>query len=83
MIRNNEFLRRAYRLSLQFGFNPRRFFWGLMAIPGYVADLVRFRRDYAGRMYIAPSLHDRHESVGSASGGGISGKTFTLRARSI
>lgn len=54
-------------LASQLGFDMRRFFRGVVRIPGFLADLARFRRVYSGAMTLAPCLHDRSEEAGVTS----------------
>ncbi len=52
-------------LSSQFGLDPFRFLLSLRGIPAFVADWIRFRRDYTGKMALMPCLHDRYQEGGT------------------
>jgi hypothetical protein len=62
-----EFLRKTYWVvSTQFGFDPRRLLRSLRGIPRYLANLLQFRRQYAGALSLRPCLYDWYEEGGSA-----------------
>ena len=64
----HEFLRKTYWiLNMQFGLDPRRMLRSLRGIPRYAANLIQFRRQYAGALSLRPCLYDWYEEGGSAS----------------
>lgn len=59
-------LKRLYGIiAWQFGIDPRRLLKGIIGIPRYVTDLLRFSRSYSGKLELFPCLHDWHEEGGS------------------
>lgn len=52
-------------LSTQFGCDPRRLVRSCIGIPRYVANWIRFRREYKGRLDILPCLYDWFEEGGA------------------
>lgn len=52
-------------VSSQFGIDFRRIFRSVRGLPRYVADLLRFRNVYKGRLDILPCLQDWYEEGGS------------------
>jgi hypothetical protein len=58
-------LTKFYKLLIQFGFDPRRFFRSLRGIPSYLVDLRRFSNGYSGKLSLLPCLYDRYEEGGA------------------
>ncbi len=52
-------------LAGQFGLDLRRLVLSLRGIPGFVRDLIHFKREHAGRLTLMPCLHDRYEEAGT------------------
>lgn len=52
-------------LSSQLGIDPQRILRSLRGLPVFLRDWVAFRKDYAGKMKLAPCLHDRYEEGGA------------------
>ena len=50
--------------SVQFGFDIRRFLFAFLRIPGFIIDLISFKKKYKGKLIIVPSLHDKYTSNG-------------------
>lgn len=59
-------LRLHWVLSAQFGFDLKKLVRSFRGLPGYIQDLISFRRSYTGRLEIVPCLHDRYEEGGAA-----------------
>jgi hypothetical protein len=53
-------------LSEQFGIDLRRLFRSVRAVPGFVSDLVRYRRLDRTKLRLQPCLHDRYAQGGAA-----------------
>lgn len=61
-----ELIRKTYWIfSTQFGFDLRRMFRSFRGILRYLADLIRFRKAYNGRLELLPCLYDWFEEGGS------------------
>jgi len=59
-------LRKIYwLLSVQFGLDVRRTVLSLRGIPRYLAEWLRFRKGYGGRLNFFPCLHDWYEEGGT------------------
>lgn len=52
-------------VSSQFGFNPLLLIRSLRGFPEFLADFWSFRKIYAGKLVLAPCLHDRYEESGA------------------
>lgn len=52
-------------LSSQFGADPQRLLRSLRGQPVYMRDWTSFRKNYSGKMKLAPCLHERHEKGGA------------------
>ena len=52
----------------QLGINPGRFLKALIGFPRYVADWLKFRRGYTGRLRLMPCLNEQDEEGGAAGG---------------
>src|ERR1017187_9389550 len=62
-------LRRVHQIvASQFGLDPLRMCRSLAALPRYVRNLARFRRDYRGPLELTPRLNDWFEAGGDATG---------------
>lgn len=48
----------------QLGLDVMRFFKFVRSLPRFVAELIRFREGYSGRLVLMPCLHDRQEEGG-------------------
>lgn len=53
-------------LSEQFGIDLRRALLSVLALPGFMRDLVRYRRLDRTRLQLQPCLHDRYAQGGAA-----------------
>jgi hypothetical protein len=60
------FIRRLHWLiSVQMGLNLIRLINSFRRLPRFFFDLMKFRRQYSGRISLFPCLHDRYEEGGS------------------
>lgn len=60
------FLRRLYWfLSAQLGIDIRRLLFSARGVSRYLKDLVRFRKEYSGRLTLTPCLSDWYEEGGT------------------
>lgn len=62
-----ELLRKAHWILVeQVGVNPIRLALFFARLPLYFSDLLRFRRNYSGRLALMPCLHDRSAFSGAS-----------------
>jgi len=69
--KTKRFLLNLHRIANNFGFDPIRAVNAFKGIPGYLADLARFRRNMPeclGKIRYNPCLSDRFDSSGTACG---------------
>lgn len=65
-IKSSEYVLKTYNLLLQFGLDFRKFYRAVRGIIPFLADYVRFKRNYDGKLTLYPCLHDRFDSSGSS-----------------
>lgn len=62
----DNFIRKLYwLLSSQFGIDLRRMLRSFKGIPRFLIDLIKFRKNYTGKLNLLPCLHDWYEEGGS------------------
>jgi len=67
-------MKNRYRLLVEFGIDPRKTVRGIAAMPNFLSDLKRFKRELNGSTaeftldHLYPCLHDRSDQGGVAKG---------------